>query len=271
MDRSVVVVVDADACIPDRIRADLGILTAPLAPAPFDPDEAAQALRRSAAPVEPGHAEAALAHARGLAPPVRSVLYLRTGDGYGGSAEALTGAPGVHVFASDAALMGCGWQAIAAAVVAHAGGSLDAAEQAAAAVRGRTQVLAMLEHPQFAGVSGGVPGVLFGSRALVRLTGPAIEVVARFGRRDAALIGLRERFALEARAGSPDAGRPDNGALRVAVHHAGAAAAAEAMARWVERTLQPEEVVIAPLTRHAASRLGPGMVGFAWYREVEGG
>ena len=238
MAQAIIVLVDGDACVPDRIREDLGILTAPLAPAAFDPAEEPRELRRSAAPVEGEEATAALARARELAP---AVLYLGVGDGYGG------------------------WQAIAAAVVARSGGSLDDAERAAAAVRGRTRVLMMLEHPPFAGVSGEVPGVLFGSRALVRLSGPTVDVVARFGRRDAALVGLRERFALEVQEGG--SGTSGGGALRVAVHHAGAAAAAEAMALWVERTLHPEEVVVAPLTRHAASRLGPGVVGVAWYRE----
>lgn len=261
MAREVVIVADADACIPERIRADLGILIAPLDAAPFDPAEEPRELRRAAAPVEPGHADEAIEQARELAP---TVLYVAAGDGWGGSEEAIESATGrltsaVRAFESEAALMGCGWQAIAAAVVARVGGSLWDAEQAAALVRGQTHVLAMLEHPPFAGVGGSVPGVLFGSRALIRLDGPAIEVVTRVGRRDAALIALRERFALEAADG--------HGRLRVAIHHAGSSAAAEAMALWVERTLHPEEVVIAPLTRHAASRLGPGMVGVAWYRE----
>ncbi|RLT35485.1 MAG: hypothetical protein DWI59_03015 [Chloroflexi bacterium] len=265
MAQAIIVLVDGDACVPDRIREDLGILTAPLAPAAFDPAEEPRELRRSAAPVEGEEATAALARARELAP---AVLYLGVGDGYGGSETALAAAsttPGVLAIATGEALMGGGWQAIAAAVVARSGGSLDDAERAAAAVRGRTRVLMMLEHPPFAGVSGGVPGVLFGSRALVRLSGPTVDVVARFGRRDAALVGLRERFALEVQEGG--SGTSGGGALRVAVHHAGAAAAAEAMALWVERTLHPEEVVVAPLTRHAASRLGPGVVGVAWYRE----
>lgn len=261
MAREVVIVADADACVPERIIGDFGILTAPLDAAPFDPAEEPRELRRSAAPIEPGHADAALEQARELAP---TVLYVRAGDGWGGSTEPLdtlasVGTSTIRAFDSGAALMGCGWQAIAAAVVARTGGSLWDAERAAAAVRGRTHVLAMLEHPPFAGITGEVPGVLFGSRALIRLDGPTIELVTRIGRRDAALVALRERFALEVAEG--------HGPLRVAVHHAGATAAAEAMALWVERTLHPEEVIVAPLTRHASSRLGPGMVGVAWYRD----
>ena len=47
--------------------------------------------------------------------------------------------------------------------------------------------------------------------------------------------------------------------------HGGSEPAALAMQRWLERELNPEEVLIAPLTRHAATRLGPGLVGFGWY------
>jgi fatty acid-binding protein DegV len=71
------------------------------------------------------------------------------------------------------------------------------------------------------------------------------------------------RFA--ALAGAPVPGR-QAAPLRAAVHHAAAGAAAEAMALWIERHLDPAQVVIAPLTRHAAAWLGPGMLGIAWLR-----
>ena len=63
MAQAIIVLVDGDACVPDRIREDLGILTAPLAPAAFDPAEEPRELRRSAAPVEGEEATAALARA----------------------------------------------------------------------------------------------------------------------------------------------------------------------------------------------------------------
>jgi hypothetical protein len=78
-------------------------------------------------------------------------------------------------------------------------------------------------------------------------------------RREAALAALRDRFALEIRAAG---GRP-----RVAVQHAAAGAAAEAMATWCTRNLDLAEVVIAPLTRHQAARLGTGLLGMAWLTE----
>ncbi|MDA1002803.1 MAG: hypothetical protein O3B31_05570, partial [Chloroflexi bacterium] len=75
------------------------------------------------------------------------------------------------------------------------------------------------------------------------------------------LVALRDRFAELAREGT--------GALRVAVHHAGAAAGAEALATWTQRRLAPDELLVAPITRHAATRFGPRMIGVAWYREPD--
>jgi fatty acid-binding protein DegV len=258
---SFAILTDADACLPDALRAHLGILTAPAEPPPFDPDEAPISLRRSAGPADPQSIARALAEASAG---TKAVLYVGLDDDYGGSPAmqeaALAGleAP-VRLYRSEATLMGCGWQAIAAAVAARAGGSIEDAERAAAAVRDEVEVLAMLEHPPFAGVSGTSSGAVVGGRAIVQLRGARVDVLARIPQRDVALRELRDRFAAEARGGG--------GPLRVAVHHAGAQPAAEAMARWTGRNLSPDELVIAPLTRHAASRLGPGMVGFAWYRE----
>jgi fatty acid-binding protein DegV len=259
----IAIITDADACIPEARRAALGILTAPPDPRGFDSDEPPIELRRSAVPADSAVARAVIASALVRAD---TVLYVGLGDGFGGGPAiqeaAANGAQNVRLYRSEGVLMGCGWQVIAAAIAAASGGSATAAEAAAASVRDEVEVLAMLEQPQFAGVSGGLANVSLGGRALVRLRGPRVDVLSRVAKRDAALIELRDRFAAEAASGE--------GALRVAIHHAGREAAADAMARWTERNLDPAEVVIAPLTRHAASRLGPGMVGVAWYRERGG-
>jgi fatty acid-binding protein DegV len=261
---SFAILTDADACIPDALRADLSILSAPLDPLPYDRKEAPIALRRAAKPAGAEEVTDALKHAGAN---FDAVLYVGLGDDYGGSPaiqEAALAGLDVHVrlYRSEGTLMGCGWQAVAAAVAARAGGSLEDAERAAAAVRDEVEVLAMLEHPPFAGVSGTSSGAVVGGRAIVRLRGARIDVLARIPQRDVALRELRDRFGAEARAAE--------GRLHVAIHHAGVEPAAEAMARWTERNLDAHEVVLAPLTRHAASRLGPGMVGFAWYRGREG-
>lgn len=258
------IITDADACIPQALLDELGILTAPLDPAPYDEDEPPQHLRRDAAPLDAAPAIHALARATSLYP---AILYLGAGDGYGGSpairdaVEAVARMSPMHrdlrTIDSAATLMGCGWQAVAAA---RAGDDLDAAIAAAEAVRERVHVLALLEYPQFAGIPGDVlPGQIARARAIVSLAGEAVDVVELAPKRDVGLKTLRDLLGAGAREGT--------GPLHIAVHHAGASAAAGALAEWARRHLNPAEVVVAPLTRHAATRLGPQMVGVAWYRE----
>lgn len=258
------IITDADACIPQALLADLAIITAPLEPQPYDEDESAQTLRREAAPLDAAPALHALARATSLHP---AILYVGAGDGYGGSPDIQKAVEAVSTMSpirrdfrlleSRSTLMGCGWQAIAAA---RCGDDLDAAIAAAEAVRERVQVLALLEHPQFAGIQSDImPGQIARARALVSLQGERVDVVEMVSKREVGLAMLRDRLGSGARDG--------DGALHVAIHHAGATAAAGALAEWARRNLDPTEVLIAPLSRHAATRLGPGMVGVAWYRE----
>ena len=260
------IVVDADACIPERIRTDLGILSAPLHAPLLEGNETVMDLRHDADPPDPDAVAAACVRA---AEESDTVLYVTVTDGNadnGASAARAAAAVGARArvvhYPSGDALMACGWQAIAAAVAARdtasAGHACEAAQEAARAAANRVHVLAMLEHPERMNV-GGALGGLRRRRALVRLRGGDVEVIDRVTGRSDALVSLRDSFAEQAGAGE--------GYLRVAVHHAGAAAAADAMMRWVEQELSPEEIVIAPLTRHAAARFGPGMLAFAWYRE----
>ena len=265
-DQRIAIVVDADACVPERIRRDLDILTAPLDAPLFAGNVSLSQLRLDQAPASADEGAEACLRASEHA---STVLYLAAGDRYGGCGASLERAaallrqraPGV-TFASHAtggALMACGWQAIAAAVAVRQGAAVDAALQAANAVRERVQVLVALDHPELVGATDTLSLALRRRRAIARLTGGDVQVLQRTSRRDELLVDLRDRFGESAREGE--------GRLRVAVHHAGAEGAAQAMARWAQQTLTPEEVVIAPLTHHATTRLGPAMVGFAWYRE----
>lgn len=267
----IAVIVDADASIPEPLRAALGILTAPREAPLLVAPEVVVALRlEAAAPLEAaGVAEACAAAAAGLA----GLLYVTAGDGYSspeGGAEAAraavaTAAPGLEfaVHESHAALMGCGWQAIEAATALRDGRPLSAAVEAAAALRDRITVLALLEHPELAHAAGTAAlGPLRGRRAIVELRGQEIVVISRPQLRQKALAELRDRFAQRAGSGSG----ADRGVLRVAVQHASVAPAAEAMGRWIERELAPRELVTGAITRHAAGRLGSEMLALAWYR-----
>ncbi len=268
----IAVIVDADASIPEPLRAALGILTAPReAPLLVAPEVVVALRMEAAAPLEAaGVAEAcAEAATAGLA----GLLYVTAGDGYSspeGGAEAAraavaTAAPGLEfaVHESHAALMGCGWQAIEAATALRDGRPLSAAVEAAAALRDRITVLALLEHPELAHAAGTAAlGPLRGRRAIVELRGQEIVVISRPQLRQKALAELRDRFAQRAGLGSG----ADRGVLRVAVQHASVAPAAEAMGRWIERELAPCELVTGAITRHAAGRLGSEMLALAWYR-----
>ena len=232
---AVAIVTDADTCVPEALRRGLEILTAPVdAPLLIEP-EPADVLRRDQAPAAADAAVVAAALARQQ------------------QEASLVSVP------IAGTLMGAGWAAVAAAAAARAGRETGEVIAEAQQVGDATRVLALIEYPPLAGIGGGLAGALRRGRALVELCGAEIEVLGRPRGREAGLIALRERFA--------DAVRSSAGYLRVAIHHAGAAPAAGAMQRWVERELQPEESQLAPLTRHAATRLGPGLVGFAWYRE----
>jgi fatty acid-binding protein DegV len=267
-DQHIAIVVDADACVPERIRRDLDIVTAPPDAPLFAGNVSLSQLRLDQAPAPADEAAEACLRA---AEHASTVLYVAAGDRYGGCDAAVERAavllrqraPGV-TFASHAtegALMACGWQAIAAAVAIRQGSTVDAALEAASEVRDRVQVLVALDHPELVGAADTLSLALRRRRAIARLSGDEVQVLERTSRRDELLVNLRDRFGESVREGESE------GRLRVAIHHAGAEGAAQAMARWAQQTVTPEEVVIAPLTHHATTRLGPAMVGFAWYRD----
>lgn len=256
------VIVDADACVPPELRASLDISVAPAEPelllervpiprlalerAPFEADDIAQAC---AAVAEPGE----------------GVIYVRTDDGHGSPEDAPAAARSAveargavfHLVETGAALMGAGWAAVVAAEVARDGGTIQEAAAAARAAAGRTRVLAMLEHPEVAGLV--APSLyVTPARMVTTLDGEVMSTLAALPKRPDALAVLRDRFAAEIRA---EAGRP-----RVSILHASSGPAAEAMAQWCGRHLDLAEVVVAPITRHEAARLGPGFLALAWLR-----
>ena len=133
------IVVDADACIPERIRTDLGILSAPLHAPLLEGNETVMDLRHDADPPDPDAVAAACVRA---AEESDTVLYVTVTDGNadnGASAARAAAAVGARArvvhYPSGDALMACGWQAIAAAVAARdtasAGHACEAAQEAA--------------------------------------------------------------------------------------------------------------------------------------------
>lgn len=262
------IVIDADACVPEPLARELHLILAPADAPLFDASDTIPALGLASAPgaVEPV-AQACADAAEGAG----AVLYVHAHDEHSvatgvvpfARAAVLARAPDVRFIehAANAALMGAGWQAVAAARAIAGGADTEGARTVAARVGTRASVLALLEHPELSGIGGAkVPGTAR-LRALVAIRGARMDVLMRPKLREDGLVALRDRFAELAGGGT--------GALHIAVHHAGAAAGAEALATWIRRQLAPDELLIAPITRHAASRYGPRMIGVAWYREAD--
>jgi len=259
------VVVDADACVPQEARVALRIAVTPGEPELLLERVPIPRLFLERAPFE----VAAIARACGaVAEPGEGVLYVRTGDGYGSPPEAADAARAAveergaafRVVETGAALMGAGWAAVVAAEAAAAGATIGAAAALALAAAGRTHVMAMLEHPEVVGLV--APSLyVTPARMVTELDGEAVHTLAAVPKRENALAALRDEFARRLRA---EGGRP-----RIAVHHAAAGAAAEAMGAWCARHLDAAEIVIAPLTRHQGARLGPGFLAIAWLSAVE--
>ena len=252
------IVVDADVSLPAPIAQRLGILVAP--------GDATLLVARENIPrlmVEVGaplDAAPAVEACRLAAEEGASVvLYIGPGDGHGHPAEAADAARRAveaagarfEVITADV-LMASGWRAVLAAEAVQAGAEPEVAIEAARAAS--TQLLALIEHPELSGQqSPGNLGTPNRVVTLVREDGFALEALPP--RREDALRLLRDRFAATVREAS---------GLRVVVHHGGVGPGAEAMATWIERHVQPLEVHVTPITRHAATRYGPGFLGIAW-------
>jgi hypothetical protein len=257
------VVVDADVSLPPTIVERLGIVVAP--------EDATLLLARESiprlmvdvgAPLEAGPVVAAVRHA---AQDGSDVLYVGPGDGHGHpegvepevrtAVEAHGGR--LHLVVDDV-LMASGWRAVVAAEAVAEGAPVEDAVRRARDAE--TQLIALIEHPELSGQQApgnlGVPNRMV---SIVRADGFVMDSLPP--RREDALRLLRDRFAASAQ------GRAG---LRVVVHHGGVGPAGEAMATWIERHLAPREVHVTAITRHAATRFGPGFVGIAWTAEPAG-
>ena len=260
---TVAVIVDADACVPAALAAALDIRTAPAdAPLLLEPETIPQ-LRSEATAFDSTPAIEASRSA--TADGATELLYLNVDDGFGSAPDlaeqlpaALKDGARIVVDSSEGTLMGCGWQAVAAAEAIRDGGDLDAALAAARDVRGTVRVIAMLEHPELATAAGAAALDQTRQRVLAELRGSELGLMGLYKERNDALQQLRDRFASSIKDGSR---------AHIAVHHAAAGPGADALARWIERELSPARLVVAPLTRHAAARLGPRMLGIAWYED----
>ncbi len=258
--------IEADASIPDLLRAGL-----PLRLMPEDPPLLMERVPIPSLSLEriPVEADLVIDTCRAVAAEAGGVVLVSVGDAYGNAPDAIERAGEVMrereipfaACATGHALMAAGWPAVIAAEAAQRGASPSEAAEAASRAAGAAHLIAYLEHPELVGLAD-TPSPT--ARAVTRIHGEDCALVASLPRRDRGLVLLRDRFSDLV---SVDAVTGNEGALRVAVHHAGTPPAAEAMALWIERNTDAAQVVVAPLTRHAAARYGPGMIGIAWVRD----
>lgn len=251
------VVVDADVSLPPALAERLGIAVAPAdATLLLERESIPRLMVEVGAPLDAGPVVEAC---RSAAAAGADVLYVGPGDGHGrptdaeAAAQEVVEAAGRHLHAiAEDVLMAAGWRAVLATEAAAAGMAPAAAVEHARTAE--TWLLALIEHPELTGQQApgnlGVPNRVV---SLVRADGFALDVLP--SKREDGLRILRDRF------GAAVAGLAG---LRVVVHHGGVGPAGEAMATWIERNLAPREVYVTAITRHTATRFGPGFVGIAW-------
>lgn len=264
--RFVTVVLDAAASLPDALLADRPLRLAPADPPRMLAFESVSRLSLDAFPAEPGPVVEACRDAAETG----DVLYVSADDGHGGPpgaaelARAAVEAYGrrfAHL-ATGSLLLKAGWPAVIAAEAAARGETLDAVLEAGRSALANVGMLGVIDHPEMANPNS-TSGLVAPPRGVARWDGARIVIAPR-PQRDAALGMLRDLFT----SAVTREGAEGRGALRVAVVHASAEAAAEALGLWAERRLGAAEVSTDAVTRHAATRLGPGFVAVSWVWDV---
>lgn len=266
--RFVTTVLDAAASVPRALVEGRPLRLAPPDPARLVAFESVTALALEARPAE----AAPVVEACREAARTGDVLYVSVDDSYGGAPDAAglareaveaAGARFAHL-ATGGTLLAAGWPAVLAAEAAARGAGLDGAQEAGRRVTGRAGMLAVVDHPELADPQT-TSGLGIRQRGVARWDGTRIVIAPR-PQRDAALAWLRDLFTAAVTREAAEA----RGRLRVAVVHAAAPSAAEALALWAGRRSPATEVTTDAVTRHAATRLGPGFVAISWVWDGEG-
>jgi DegV family protein with EDD domain len=173
--------------------------------------------------------------------------------------------PGVDVRLLDSrnAAMAQGFVVLEAARAAAAGAPIDQVIARAEEMTGRVTLLAMLDTLEFLARGGRVPRVaawaagLLQVKPIVRFSASDIKLIARTRTRSRALDRIAD-LAIEMGRGRP---------VHLAVHHADAAADAEALHDRLRAGLRVEESFITPFTQVMGVHTGPGLAGVALWCE----
>ncbi len=266
--RFLTVVLDAAASVPAALLEAHPLVLAPPQPRRLLTYESVSSLSLDATPAEAAHVVEACRQASAAG----DVLFVSVDDGHGGAADAAVlartaveqeGRRFAHL-ATGSTLLQAGWPAVIAAEAAARGADLEAALEAGRNVLGATGMFGVIDHPELSNPTS-TSNLAAPVRGVARWDGARLVAISR-PQRDAALGMLRDLFTSNVtREAEQGLGR-----LRVAVVHAAAASAAEALAIWAERRLGASEVSVDAVTRHAAQRLGPGFVAVSWVWDPNG-
>ncbi len=169
----------------------------------------------------------------------------------------------VRVLDSGAAAMAQGFVAIEAARAAQTGGDIDLVIRRAQALQSRVQLLVSLDTLTYLGSSGRVPRLLIWAssplqvKPIVSFEGGKYRPIGLARSADGAMRRLLR--ALEQRS--------ESGRLHVCVHHTSAPDQAAELMERVRSSLQPVELFVSEFTQLMGVHTGPGLLGFAFYRE----
>ncbi|HHS97046.1 MAG TPA: DegV family protein [Chloroflexi bacterium] len=178
------------------------------------------------------------------------------------AAKNLLGDLNITVVDSRSTSMGLGFQAMAAAEVVQAGGTVEEALQAAESVRYRLHVLFVVDTLEFLHRGGRIGGAK-------RFLGTALKIkpiLELENGRIESLEQVRTKKKAVARLVQIAQERKGDGAVpRAAVVHANAAEECRRLQERVEEALGPEEVYMTEVSPVIGTHTGPGTLGVAFY------
>jgi len=164
--------------------------------------------------------------------------------------------------------MAHGLVVLAAAKAAADGEGLNACRKAAEGVAERVYLVGMLDTLDYLARSGRIPraaawaGSLLQIKPILAADREEVRAVERVRTRPRAMRRLLE--LVENRVGQ-------NTGLHVAVAHTNAPDLAEDLRELVDRTLRPKELLMCEFTAVMGVHTGPGLVGLAFYNDIETG
>ena len=164
--------------------------------------------------------------------------------------------------------MAHGLVVLAAAKAAAAGEGPDACREAAEVVAGRVHLVGMLDTLDYLAISGRIPraaawaGSLLQIKPILEADREEVRAVERVRTRPRAM-----RRLLELTQNRVDKDVP----LHVAVAHTNAPELAEELRDLLQGALRPEELLMCEFTAVMGVHTGPGLVGLAFYNDVETG